>query len=555
MPVEIRRARPGGAVTVRLDVAVGGDLLATVSPGRYQWSLTAAGGVLEVPFAAGEMVRRRHIRTHDDTTAEADGSITVEVLPGDGYTPAGDHRAVIPVRDNDGLPAVGVRAAAAAVTEGAPARFTVSRSATEGALTVTVIVRAEGDFLADATLLGAALAAAGSSAGARVAVAFTAGQGARTLVLNTANDAAAEAHGRVLVAVAAADAYRIGAPGEASIAVRDGRSAERSHGGGGRSGRRGPGCGIPLHPQRSVGQRADGGGGHFRAAQDHDRIHQAGRRQHPSQAGCPRDLRGRRRDRVAPPQHGGRQRQRGRRLPARGPARVGGLPGGGRSQRRGAGARRRHSHRVAGGRTGAHPQRGYMDRRDRRGDAARHHPALLGRLPVPRLRFWLLGVDHGGGCRDAAASARLQRLSQEAQNLRQHQPGCQSQCPNVRQWAGWIDHDHDRRCSRLRPCTVLSPVPDRVAEVGVRHRPQSQPLDCGRGALGRRGRGHRRALPADPGAGDPTCSTRTSASPSTTPTTPTMRPWSASAPRPRETSCPAACPAGRSPSGWARPAR
>ena len=121
MPVEIRRARPGGAVTVRLDVAVGGDVLATVSPGRYQWSLTAAGGVLEVPFAAGEMVRRRHIRTHDDTTAEADGSITVEVLPGDGYTPAGDHRAVIPVRDNDGLPAVGVRAAAAAVTEGAPA--------------------------------------------------------------------------------------------------------------------------------------------------------------------------------------------------------------------------------------------------------------------------------------------------------------------------------------------------------------------------------------------------------------------------------------------------
>ena len=84
-----------------------------------------------------------------------------------------------------------------------------------------MIVRAEGDFLADATLLGAALAAAGSSAGARVAVAFTAGQGARTLVLNTANDAAAEAHGRVLVAVAAADAYRIGAPGEASIAVRD----------------------------------------------------------------------------------------------------------------------------------------------------------------------------------------------------------------------------------------------------------------------------------------------------------------------------------------------
>ncbi|MDE0695212.1 MAG: fibronectin type III domain-containing protein, partial [Boseongicola sp.] len=109
-----------------------------------------------------------------------------------------------------GEPSVGIAPAggAASVTEGAPARFTVTASAAAPAagLTVNLLVAAEGDY--------------GVAAGPAT-VAIPADATEATFEVGTADDGAAEMAGSVTVSVAAGDGYRLAAGRRARVAVAD----------------------------------------------------------------------------------------------------------------------------------------------------------------------------------------------------------------------------------------------------------------------------------------------------------------------------------------------
>ncbi|MDE2853375.1 MAG: hypothetical protein OXN88_04320 [Chloroflexota bacterium] len=66
-----------------------------------------------------------YVATADDDVVEADGAVTATITTGDGYTIGTPASASVTVHDDD-LPTVTIAAAAAAVTEGSPAVFTVT---------------------------------------------------------------------------------------------------------------------------------------------------------------------------------------------------------------------------------------------------------------------------------------------------------------------------------------------------------------------------------------------------------------------------------------------
>ena len=189
---------PAAALTVAFTVAQTGEYLS--APGAGSRTVTLAAGAASATLA---------IATADDGANEADGSVSVTLDAGTGYTlAAGKAAAKVAVRDND-TPAVSI-AAGSGVTEGTPAAFTLTANpAPHADLTVTLAVTQSGDF-----------AAAGETGTREVTI--PAG-GSAAFEVATVNDSADEPDGSVTATVGAGTGYAVAASPDdtASVAVAD----------------------------------------------------------------------------------------------------------------------------------------------------------------------------------------------------------------------------------------------------------------------------------------------------------------------------------------------
>ena len=193
---------PQSDLTIAWTVAQSGDYLA--APGAGSRTATLTAGASSIALSVG---------TVDDAADEADGSVSVTLGTGTGYTVAtGKGSGTVAVRDNDATPAtpeLSLRAGSA-VDEGGNATFTVTADPAPSAdLTVTWTVAQSGEYL-DAP-----------GAGSRTVV-LAAGAASIDLSVATVDDAADEADGSVSVTLGAGTGYTVATgKGGAVVAVRD----------------------------------------------------------------------------------------------------------------------------------------------------------------------------------------------------------------------------------------------------------------------------------------------------------------------------------------------
>ncbi len=191
-------AAPAADLTVELTVAQTGDVLG--APGAGSRQLTLAAGATSATLT---------LPTADDGVDEPDGSVSVTLDAGTGYTvAAGQAAGTVAVRDND-EPVVSI-AAGSGVTEGAPASFTLTATpAPHAALTVSLAVTQSGDY------------AAQGQTGTRNIIIPTGGSAAFEVA--TVNDGADEPNGSVTATLAAGSGYAVAASPDdaASVAVAD----------------------------------------------------------------------------------------------------------------------------------------------------------------------------------------------------------------------------------------------------------------------------------------------------------------------------------------------
>ena len=146
--------------------------------------------------------------TEDDSADEADGTVTLTVAGGDGYTVGTPSSAMVTVTDNDGppVPVVSVAAGTSPVVEGADVEFTLTATPTPAApLTVSVSWSESGSYLT----------------GMRRSEVTIPTTGTVTVSASTEDDGTDEADGTVTLTVAGGDGYTIGAPSSATVTVTD----------------------------------------------------------------------------------------------------------------------------------------------------------------------------------------------------------------------------------------------------------------------------------------------------------------------------------------------
>ena len=188
---------PASALPVSVTVTASGDYGAAT--GQRTVTIPTSGSVT---VAVG---------TVDDGADEPDGTVTLTVDDGSGYTvSATQGAATVSVADDDDPPVVVpvVSIGGGGVTEGGSATFTVSASpAPAASLDVTVTVAAGGDF--------------GVAVGSR-SVRIAAGQTSATLAVATAGDSADEPDGSVTVTIGSGSGYTVSATqGAATVSVAD----------------------------------------------------------------------------------------------------------------------------------------------------------------------------------------------------------------------------------------------------------------------------------------------------------------------------------------------
>ena len=151
------------------------------------------------------------VSTTDDATDEENGSVTLTLNAGTGYTVGQQSSVTAEVLDNDNAPLIitpGVSVTAgSAITEGDDATFTVMASPSpSSALSVSVTVSQDGEF--------------GATTGARTVTIPT--SGTATLALSTTDDSADEPNGSVSVAVDSGSGYTVSSiQDSASVSVAD----------------------------------------------------------------------------------------------------------------------------------------------------------------------------------------------------------------------------------------------------------------------------------------------------------------------------------------------
>ena len=220
-------ALPAVSIAAGAGITEGGDAVFTVSASpapaaSLTVSLTVADdtnsdflaqsdeGTRTVTIAGGQTSATLTLTTQDDSTDEADGSITATVQAGTGYTVGTQSTGTAAVSDDDPAPTpvVGI-ADGSAVTEGGTASFTLTATpAPLGTLTVNVNVVDSGAF-----------ASSGESGAKTVTIDTT---GSATLDVATDNDDTDEPDGTLGATIASGQGYTpSGTHGSASIAVRD----------------------------------------------------------------------------------------------------------------------------------------------------------------------------------------------------------------------------------------------------------------------------------------------------------------------------------------------
>ena len=192
-------ASPVPTVPITVDVAVAqsGDFATGGQTGARTVTIASSGTATLT------------VATDDDSTNEADGSITATVQTGTGYTAHATQNAATVAVDDDDVPVVRV-AGGAGVTEGASASFTVTASPPPAApLDVTLAIGQSGDF------------AASGETGTRTVTVGTGGTA--TLTVATDDDTTDEANGSVTATVQTGTGYTVAASPNhaATVAVSD----------------------------------------------------------------------------------------------------------------------------------------------------------------------------------------------------------------------------------------------------------------------------------------------------------------------------------------------
>ena len=188
---------PAASLTVGVTVSQSGDFGATT--GEHTVTVPTSG------------TKTFTVATSDDSNDEADGSVTVTLNTGTGYTvSSGNGSATVAISDDDNpLPATPEISivGGSGVTEGGTASFTITANPTPAsALDVSLTVSQSGDF--------------GATTGAHTVTIPT--SGSRTFTVATSNDSNDEADGSVTASVNSGTGYTVSSGnGAATVAVAD----------------------------------------------------------------------------------------------------------------------------------------------------------------------------------------------------------------------------------------------------------------------------------------------------------------------------------------------
>ena len=184
---------PPADLTVTVGVSAAGD-----------YGITAGSRTVTIPPAGSFTLA---LATTGDSADEPDGSVTVTVADGAGYTVGSSASGTVAVQDDDEpLPEVTITVGTSPVTEGGDAVFTLTASPLPASsLAVSVTVAADGDY--------------GIAGASRTVTIPT--TGSFTLTLATADDSADEPDGSVTVTVNDGDGYTVGSSASGTVSVRD----------------------------------------------------------------------------------------------------------------------------------------------------------------------------------------------------------------------------------------------------------------------------------------------------------------------------------------------
>ena len=209
------RTHDAGEQTLDVQITQQGDFLTSHRDGLT----VPSDGLIEVTFPAGILSTYILLKTNDDTVDEADGTVTLTVLPRPSdslYPILVQGTNTMAVLDDDGPPTVTVTADAASVTEGSDVTVTVSRTNAPGEHTrrtfVRLLITDPDGALAPGTNLSPFIA-------------ILDGRTEHTLSLATVDDQVAELDGNVTVRVLSITSvsapYVVGTPDSATVEVAD----------------------------------------------------------------------------------------------------------------------------------------------------------------------------------------------------------------------------------------------------------------------------------------------------------------------------------------------
>ena len=209
MMVRLNKAAPDGGLDVGLTVAesAGHDYLSPDNEGSQT-----------VSFPAGSSVAAYYLRTEGDDVYRSDGTVTIAIAEGAGYTAGSPSSALVTVQDDEDpasapvVPGTSIAAGASPVTAGGEASFTVTLTTpapSDGRDVALTVSEAEG---ADVV--------APDDEGSNT-LSFAAGEMSKTYTVATQAGGDDGPGGTVTVAIAEGAGYAVGQPSRASVSVID----------------------------------------------------------------------------------------------------------------------------------------------------------------------------------------------------------------------------------------------------------------------------------------------------------------------------------------------
>ncbi len=152
------------------------------------------------------------LKTDDDNMEESNGSVTVTVNPGSGYTVGTPSSGTIAIADDDDPVPVLTITAGAGITEGSTATFTIiANPVPSSPITVNIGLVETGDF--------------GASGPATVAVSSA----NSSYTVSTSGDLVDEANGSVTVTVKPGSGYTVGTPSSGTVTIADDDNPSTQH--------------------------------------------------------------------------------------------------------------------------------------------------------------------------------------------------------------------------------------------------------------------------------------------------------------------------------------